>query len=64
MYEDHILSILGTTQRPLSIAEVMDALMRKLRTYVSYETTKRDLLTLSARSLIHSKSIGRGKRVT
>lgn len=64
MYEDHILSILRATQRPLSIAEVRDALTKKLRTYVSYETTKRDLLTLSAKGLIHSKSVGRGKRVT
>ena len=64
MYEDHILSILEAAQKPLSIAEVRDALMRKLGTYVSYETTKRDLLTLSAKGLIQSKSVGRGKRVT
>ena len=64
MYEDHILSILGDAQRPLSIAEVREALMRELGTNVSYETTKRDLLTLYARGLIRSKSVGRGKRVT
>ena len=64
MYEDGILSILAAAQRPLSIAEVREALMRRLRTYISYETTKRSLLSLSARGLIHSKSIGRGKRVT
>jgi hypothetical protein len=64
MYEEHILSILEDVQKPLSIAEVREALMRKLGTNVSYETTKRDLLTLSAKGLIHSKSVGRGKRIT
>lgn len=64
MYEGHILSILEAAQRPLSIAEVREAVSRRLGTYVAYETTKRDLLALSAKGLIHSKSVGRGKRVT
>jgi hypothetical protein len=64
MYEDDILSILAAAQKPLSIAEVREALMRRLKTYVSYEATKRSLLSLSTRGLIHSKSIGRGKRAT
>lgn len=64
MYEDAILKTLEATQRPLSIAEVREALARKLGGKVSYETTKKDLITLSAKRLIHSKSIGRGKRVT
>jgi len=64
MYEDHILYILEVAQRPLSIAEVREALAEKLEGEASYETTKRDLITLSAKGLIHSKSIGKGKRTT
>ena len=63
MYEDDILSILAAAQKPLSIAEVREALMRRLKTYVSYEATKRSLLSLSTRGLIHSRSIGRGREL-
>lgn len=64
MYEDHILNTLQAAQKPLSIAEVRETLARKLRGEVSYGTTKKDLITLSAKGLIHSKAIGKGKRVT
>ncbi|HID90561.1 TPA: hypothetical protein EYP44_01210 [Candidatus Bathyarchaeota archaeon] len=64
MHEDEILSILEDVRRPLSIAEVREALEARLGGRVPYETTKRDLLALSAKGLIRSKSIGGGKRVT
>jgi len=64
MYEDHILNILEVAQKPLSIAEVREALAKRLEREASYETAKRDLITLSAKGLIHSKSIGKGKRTT
>jgi len=64
MHEDHILKTLEAAQRPLSIAEVKEAIAENLRNKVSYETTKKDLITLSAKGLIHSKCIGKGKRVT
>ncbi len=64
MYEDIVVKILEAAKRPLSISEVREALAKQLGGRVAYETAKKDLLTLSAKGLIHSKSIGRGKRVT
>lgn len=58
------MEVLEAAKSPMSIAEVAKLLERKLKRRVSYETVRRDLLALSARGLINSKSIGRGKRVT
>ena len=64
MYENYILEILAETRRPLSIGEIRSLLIDRLGKKVSYETTKRDLMALSAKGLINSKAIGGGKRVT
>lgn len=63
MYEERILEVLQAARGPLSIAEVKGALERRLGGKVSYETVKRDLITLSAKGVIQSKAVGRGKRV-
>ena len=64
MYEEKILAILKKTNAPLSINEIKRALESMLKSKISYGTVKRDLLALSAKGLICSKSIGRGKRIT
>ena len=64
MYEEEILTILKKANAPLSISEVKRALESILRSKISYGTVKRDLLALSAKGLVCSKSIGRGKRTT
>lgn len=64
MYEDSILEEFQEAGGPLSIADVKGAVERRVEGGVSYETVKKDLLTLSAKGLINCKSLGGGKRVS
>jgi len=62
MYEDAILKLLSASKNPLSVSEVKESLAQRFGKKVSYETVKRDLMSLAAKGEIHSKSIGGGRR--
>lgn len=64
MYETEILKLMSALGKPASIGEIKDVLGKKLGKTVSYETVKRDLMSLAAKGEIHSKSIGGGRRVS
>ena len=64
MYESEILELLSVSGKPISIGEVREALAKELRKAVSYETVKRDLMSLAAKGEIYSKSFGGGRRVS
>lgn len=64
MYESEILKLMSASGKPVSIGEVRDVLAKKLGKAVSYETVKRDLMSLAAKGEIYSKSIGGGRRVS
>lgn len=64
MYEGEILKLLSASRKPISITEVRQVLAKKLGKAVSYETVKRDLMSLAAKGEIYSKSIGGGRRVS
>lgn len=64
MYENEILKLLPASDEPLSIREVKETLAKKLGKSVSYETVKRDLMSLAAKGQIHSKSMGGGRRTS
>lgn len=64
MHEAIILETLSSLRRPVSIGEVREILASALKKRIPYETVKRDLMALAARGEIHSKSMGKGRRIS